>query len=95
MSKTKTIQVFREAPTPGKFYETAEYTHKTGTWSQKNEVYFTTHTLSYVGKHIKTERVGWGDGCRVWEIFNDKGVEKKVEYSYGGTTCFREVNEKK
>ena len=85
------IEVYRCKLEVGKYYETAHYTKKTGTWGQRNEKYFTTNKLIYVGKYVKTERSGWGDGGRVWEVFDDNGEKKIVEYNYEGTTCFRET----
>jgi len=86
------IEVYRSNLEIEKYYETAEYTKKTGSWGERNEKYFTTlNKLSYVGKYIKTERNGWGDGCRVWSIFDDNGKKITVEYKYEGTTCFRET----
>lgn len=52
----KEVEVFRTEPTVGKYYETAEYTRKTGSWGERNERYFTTNTPRYVGQFIKTER---------------------------------------
>jgi hypothetical protein len=87
------IEVYRSKLEVEKYYETAEYTKKTGSWFQQNEKYFTTvNKLNYVGKYIKTERIGWGDGGRVWEVFDDNGKKIIVEYNYEGTTCFRETN---
>lgn len=87
------VEVYRAILEVGKYYETAEYTRKTGTWGQRNEKYFTTNNLIYVGRYIKTERSGWGDGSRVWSVFDDNGKIINVEYNYEGTTCFRETSE--
>jgi len=86
------IEVYRSSLEIGKYYETAEYTKKTGSWGERNEKYFTTvNKLNYVGKYIKTERSGWGDNFRVWSIFDDNGKIINVDYNYEGTTCFRET----
>jgi hypothetical protein len=94
MSQQQETEVFRlRKLVPGKYYETAEYTRKTGSYGMQNEKYYTTNPLRYVGKYVKTERVGWGDGGRGWEIFEKDGQKIEVEYTYEGTTCFREVEE--
>ena len=85
------VEVYRLDPQVGKYYETAEYTRKTGTWGQRNERYYTTNTPRYVGLFIRTERSGYGDSGRVWSIFDDNGKRVQVEYSYEGTTSFRET----
>ena len=84
------IEVYRITPEVGKCYETAEYTRKTGKYP--NEKYFTMNTPKYVGKFVKTEQYGMGDGAKIFSVFNDNGNLKTVAYTYEGTTCFREVN---
>ena len=85
------IEVFRMEPTVGKYYETAEWTRKTGTWREGNERYFTTNVTRYVGKFVRSERMGYNDSCRVWAIFDDNGKRVQIEYNYEGTTSFRET----
>jgi hypothetical protein len=85
------VEVYRLEPKMGKYYETAEYTKKTGTWGERNERYFTKNVPRYVGKFIRIERSGYGDGGRVWAIFDDNGKQVQVEYTYEGTTSFRET----
>jgi hypothetical protein len=85
-------EVFRISPKPGYYYETAEYTHKKGTWSEKNEQYFTTNPMRYVGKFIKHITFGFGDSATHIDIFDDNGKEISVYYLYEGTTSFREVS---
>lgn len=72
-----------------KCYSTALYTKREGTWP--NEKYTTTNPLQYVGKYVRTERMGYGNGGSVWEIFNNNGKEEKVELDYYGKTCFVET----
>jgi hypothetical protein len=96
MQKTNTdnneeVEVYRLTPIVGKYYETAEYTRKTGTWGEGNERYYTTNTPRYVGLYLKTERMGYGDSFRVWSIFDDNGKRVQIEYNYEGTTSFRET----
>lgn len=83
------IEVYRMTPKVGKYYETAEYTRKTGIYP--NEKYFTTNTPKYVGKFVKTEQYGLGDGAKAYSVFNNNGNLETVAYTYEGTTCFREV----
>ena len=89
------VEVFRSSLTVGKHYETADYTRKTGTWGERNERFFTTQTPRYVGRFIKTESSGYGDGCHVWSIFDNDGKQVHVAYNYEGTTSFRETNQNK
>lgn len=83
------IEVYRLTPEVGKYYKTAEYTRKTGRYP--NEKYFTTNTPKYVGKFVKTEQYGFGDGAKAYSVFNNNGNLETVAYTYEGTTCFREV----
>jgi hypothetical protein len=86
------VEVFRLSPEVGKCYEHAEYTRSTGGYPSKSAArYFYMGKPKYVGRFVVTERSGWGDGGNVWSIFNDKGVKNRVDYSYWGKTCFREV----
>jgi hypothetical protein len=79
------IEVFFINPEVGKCYEHVEATRKEYIGGGKSR-YFTTNTPRYVGKFIRKERYGSGDGVEVTGIF-DNG---RVEYSYG-YTCFTEV----
>jgi hypothetical protein len=83
------IEVFRIAPQVGKYYETANYIRREGRYPR--ERYFTTTIPTYLGKYIRHEQYGYGDGGRHYAIFDNSGVEITVTYNYEGTTCFREV----
>jgi hypothetical protein len=84
------IEVYRLEPVAGKAYKTAEWTRKEGKYP--NEKYFTTNVPLYVGKFIETVREGgWGDGARIWSLFDDNGKVVRVDYTYEGTTSFIEV----
>ena len=87
------VEVYRISPDIGKYYETAEFTRKTGKYKLNNEQYFTKKdNIKYVGKSIQHNFSGFGDNAEHWEIFeNDNGLLIKVEYTYEGTTCFKEV----
>jgi hypothetical protein len=76
-------------PPSGKYYETANYIRREGRYP--SERYFTTIPPTYVGKYIRHEQYGYGDGGRHYAIFDNSGVEITVTYNYEGTTCFREV----
>ena len=83
-------EVFRITPIPDKLYETALYTRKTGEWP--NEKYFTTFTPRFVGKFIKHCQIGQGDGAIHYDIFEKEGRKIRIDYTYEGTTCYREYN---
>ena len=85
------IEVFRLKPEVGKYYETAVYTRKTGSWSNADERYYTTNPLLYVGKFVKTIQYGYGDNVTSTGIFDNNGVEQCIDYTTDGTTCFIEV----
>jgi hypothetical protein len=57
---------------------------------QRNDI-FSNAEPNYVGKCIGTFRDGYGDGANSWSIFNDNGIENRVDYSYEGETSFIEV----
>ena len=84
-------EVYRISPTVNKFYETATYTHKEGKWP--NERYYVPkNKMTYVGKFIEHKQYGYGDGATHIDIFMDnEGKPVYVNYTYEGTTCFREV----
>ena len=56
-----------------------------------NETYFTTNELEFVGKYVRSERWGYGDGGGGAEIFDNDGIEVRIVYTYEGTTCFKEI----
>jgi len=82
-------EVFRIIPQINKAYETAICTRKTGI--HPNDRYYTTNPVVYVGIAIKNVTYGYGDGSCGYVLFSKNGIEEKVEYTYEGTTCFREV----
>jgi hypothetical protein len=53
--------------------------------------YFSTNQPRYVGKYIREQRMGSGDGQTVTAVFDDNGTKNSVNYSYEGYTCFKEV----
>ena len=93
MNNAVEYEVYRILPEMGeKYYEHAEYKRKEGRWSQKNERYFTDILPRYVGKLIKRESYGFGDGSTMTDIFlNEYNETIRIPYSYEGRTCFREV----
>ena len=84
------IEIFRITPMPEKLYETACYTRRTGVFP--NEKYFTTNIPRFVGKFIKHYQIGYGDGAIHYDIFEKDGHKERVDYSYDGTTCYREYD---
>ena len=81
--------VFRISPQVNKAYETATYTRKTGIYP--NLRYYTTNPVVYVGIMVKEVTYNHRDASWGYVLFSKNGVEEKVEYTYEGTTCFREV----
>jgi len=83
-------EVYRISPEIGKYYVTTFYTRKTGSYLQKNEKYYTTNELIYVGKCIEHgSDGGFGDNAEYWEIFeNDEGKKEIIEYDYEGKRVF-------
>ena len=80
------IEVFRiNNFLPDKRYEFAHRTSVEGRWP--TERYFTTNPPLYLGKHIRSERWGYGDNGGGAEHFE----EGSVTYDYEGLTCFRAV----
>ena len=85
------IEVFRISPEPGYYYETTEFTRSQGSFQEKNERFYTTNPMRYVGKFVKHLCFGYGDGATHIDIFDDNGKEIQVYYSYDCTTSFRKV----
>ena len=84
------VEVFRLTPEVGKCYKHAEYTREIGRYP--NARYFFMGQPRYVGKFVKELRYGgYGDGQTIIAVFNDNGVENRVNYSYEGRTSFVEV----
>jgi hypothetical protein len=84
------VEVFRITPVLHKCYEHAEYTRSQG--SYPNQRYFTNVPPRYVGEFIRFQQGGFGDGMWRTDFFRDlNGNEISVNYTYEGTTSFREV----
>jgi hypothetical protein len=92
-AETAEIEMFRITPLPDRIYETALYTRKTGIWP--NERYFTTYKPRYVGKFSKHCQIGHGDGAIHYDIFEKNGQKVRIDYTYEGTTCYREYDPSK
>jgi hypothetical protein len=86
MAKEGEIEVFQITPEVDKCYEHVEATRLEIIVPGKFR-YFTTNQPRYVGKFIRKELHGSGDGQESINIF-DNG---RVNYSYEGYTCFNEV----
>jgi hypothetical protein len=88
-------EVFRISPIVGKCYEHIEATRNEwieGKHGIRGEYrYFSTNQPTYVGKFLRLERYGSGDGGEVVAVFSNNGREVQVSYSYEGFTCFIEV----
>ena len=94
-TETNTMtEVFRLSPSDlktDKYYLFATYTRKEGKWP--NVKYFTSNELRYVGKFVRCETWGYGDGSGAAAYFDKgDGVIERIEYDYEGTTCFLETN---
>ena len=84
------IEVFRMNPSisdKDKCYEFAFYTRKEGYWP--NERYYTTFIPKYVGKFVKSERCGYGDGGGGAEIFDDNGIFYRSYLNFGFKIGYR------
>ena len=87
------VEIFRISPKPDTYYEFATFTRETGEHRKNNKRYFTNKTPQYVGLFIETLRSGYGDGGQVWSIFEQEdGTRIRIDYTYEGTTCFKEVD---
>jgi|LakMenEpi03Aug12_release.lakeMendotaPanAssembly.Ray.scaffolds.fasta_scaffold760822_1 hypothetical protein len=72
-----------------KCYAFALRTRIAGSWP--NEKYYTTNTLQYLGKHIRSEDWGSRDDHGGAETFDNNGIETRIVYDYEGLTCFKQV----
>lgn len=103
-SHSEEIECYRMPLPDGRFSQGKryEYTYATRkswefipTLGRKDWRYFTNKGFTYVGKWLRSERRGWGDGGECWEVFLDDSVgaggkEKAVSWDYEGTMCWRE-----
>jgi hypothetical protein len=91
------VQTFRITPTVGKYYEYVLATRSVfppkncKTNKYDNHIYFTTNQFSYVGRFVSGHSQGYGDGGNYYEIYDDNGTERRIDYDYYGMTCLREV----
>jgi len=76
------VEVFRITPIIGECYQYAESTTK------RNDKYFTTNPLEYVGKLISIVSTGNRDNHSAIYTFENRIVNP----SYEGNTCFIKVN---
>ena len=72
-----------------KEYFFALKTRSEGKWPKQK--HYTTNPLQYVGKYVRSERWGYGDGSGGAEIFNLDGKQVRIELDYEGRTCFKET----
>ena len=84
------IEVFRIIPEEGLCYQHIEATRSQYMGGGIRR-YFSTNQPVYVGRFVRSERWGHGDGGGAADIFNDNGTENRVNYSYEGNTCFIQV----
>lgn len=73
-----------------KYYEYAYCTREQGNYP--NTKYYTTQQLKYVGKYVRFESWGWGDGSGCAAYFENNGIIVRIEFDYEGKICFREYN---
>jgi len=83
-------EVFRVNPVVGTCYDHVEATRRVGRYPH---IRYFAPSLNrvYVGRFVREERRGFGDGQQIYAIFVNNGQERRVQYSYGGDTCFIEV----
>jgi Ring finger domain len=77
-------------PVVGRCYDHVEASRREGIYP--NIRYFAPSlNRVYVGRFVREERRGSGDGQQIYAIFVDNnGQERRVQYSFGGDTCFIE-----
>jgi len=83
-------EVFRHVdPVVGRCYDHVESTRRVGTYP--NIRYFAPSLdRVYVGRFVREERRGFGDGEQIYAIFvNNNRQERRVQYS--SNTCFIEL----
>jgi len=68
-----------------KCYGTARWTKHRGSWSDKNEKFYTTNPIQYLGKHKKTLDADTRD--RVEEFENDKVGDSEGNQFYTIVPC--------
>jgi len=85
-------EVFRLTPVVGNYYETVMATSKVWNSRITNWQYYTTNPYRYLGKFVRSESRGLGDGSTYWEIYEKDGVELILEYDYEGMTCLRQCD---
>ncbi|NBY40150.1 MAG: hypothetical protein EBQ66_04445 [Flavobacteriia bacterium] len=54
-----------------------------------NEKYYSTNLVLYLGRHVKSERWGYGDSHGGAETFENNGIKHRIVYDYEGKTCFK------
>ena len=83
-------EVFRDNPVVGRCYDHVEATRRVGRYPH---IRYFAPSLNrvYVGRFVREERRGFADGQQIYAIFVNNGQERRVQYSYGGYTCFIEV----
>ena len=94
MTSNRESEVFRLGPNElktDKYYLFTTYTRKEGKWP--NIKYFTKNGLRYVGKFVRCETWGCGDGSGAAAYFENNGEIERIEFDYEGTTCFLERDE--
>jgi hypothetical protein len=91
------VQTFRLTPTVGKYYEYVLATRSVvapincQTNDYERHIYYTTYQYTYVGRFVSGHSQGYGDGGTYYEIYDDNGTERRIDYDYYGMTCLREV----
>lgn len=89
MSET---EVYRLTPKKGEAYYYAECTRKVrnnNDW--RDNKYYTTNKLTYVGVFVSHGSEGYRDNAHHWDVFDNNGTEVIVHYSYEGNTCYIEA----
>lgn len=84
------VEVFRIIPEKDKYYYTTKFTKKIGSYPY--ERYFAnSNSIRYVGKFVRLERGGYGDGGWTTAFFELNGHIEEVNFDYEGTTSFIEI----
>ena len=80
-------QIFRLIPVVGRSYKSAVATRKVWDSIYEPWLYYTTQPLRFMGRFVRSESSGSGDGKTYAEFFDLSGQEVRLDYDYEETTC--------
>ena len=80
-------QIFRLIPVVGRSYKSAVATRKAWDSIYETWLYYTTQPLKHMGRFVRSESYGSGDGKTYTEFFDLSGQEVRLDYDYDRITC--------